>query len=243
LIVGEYDSPQRRVVLHVTFSGGASTTWPRTAVRSGGYSSYHPRVTPPQAGPDRIGRPDLTTTTELLTRVRQGDHAALEALLERTVPALRRWARGRLPRSVRGALDTQDLVQETVVQTMRRLESFEPHHEGALQAYLRQAILNRIRDEIRKHNRHGAHVPLDDRQPDGAASPLQIAIGAERLEKYERALTRLRPSEREAIVARLELQYDYEQLALALGKPTANAARVALKRAVARLLEEMNRNA
>ena len=48
---------------------------------------------------------------------------------------------------------------------------------------------------------------------------------------------------REAIVARIELQYGYEELALALGKPTANAARVALKRAVARLLEEMNRNA
>jgi len=240
--MAEYDSPLWRVVLHVTFSGGASATWPTTAVRRSGYSGYHPRVTPPQAAPDRA-RPDLTTTTELLTRVRQGDHGALEALLERTVPALRRWARGRLPRSVRGALDTQDLVQETVVQTMRRLESFEPHHEGALQAYLRQAILNRIRDEIRKNHRHGAHVPLDDRQPDGAASPLQIAIGAERLEKYERALTRLRPSEREAIVARLELQYDYEQLAVALGKPTANAARVALKRAVARLLEEMNRNA
>lgn len=186
---------------------------------------------------------DLTSTIELLARVRAGDQVALDALLERSIPALRRWARGRLPRSVRGALDTQDLVQDTVVQTMRRLDTFEPHHQGALQAYFRQALLNRIKDEIRKHNRRGASVPLDDRQPDAAESPLEIAIGRERLAKYERALARLRPSEREAIVARIELQYGYEELALALGKPTANAARVALKRAVARLLEEMNRDA
>lgn len=226
----------------MTFPGGGAATWTAVRPRAGGRSGYHRPVMPPS--PARGGAdPDLTSTIDLLARVRAGDQGALETLLARTVPALRRWARGRLPRNVRGALDTQDLVQDTVVQTMRRLDSFEPHHEGALQAYLRQAILNRIKDEIRRHNRHGAHVPLDERQRDGAESPLEIAIGRQRLAKYERALAQLRPSEREAIVARLELQYDYEQLALALGKPTANAARVALKRAVVRLLEEMNRNA
>ena len=186
---------------------------------------------------------DLDSTIELLARVRAGDQSALDVLLERSLPALRRWARGRLPRYARGLLDTQDLVQDTVVQTIRRLDTFESRHEGALQAYLRQAILNRITDEIRKYQRRGGSVPLDERQPDLSESPLEVAIGHERLAKYERALARLRPSEREAIVARLELQYSYEDLALALGRPTANAARVALKRAVARLIEEMHRNA
>jgi RNA polymerase sigma-70 factor (ECF subfamily) len=185
---------------------------------------------------------DLTSTTELLTRARSGDHVALDVLLERSLPALRRWARGRLPRVARGLLDTQDLVQDTVVQTLRRLETFESRHQGALQAYLRQAILNRIKDELRKHYRRGGTVLLDDQHADDAESPLDVAIGRERLARYERALARLRPAEREAIVARLELQYDYEQLALALGKPTANAARVALKRAVTRLIEEMKRD-
>jgi RNA polymerase sigma-70 factor (ECF subfamily) len=186
---------------------------------------------------------DLTSTLELLNRARSGDEKALEALLQRSLPALRRWARGRLPRFARGLLDTQDLVQDTVVQTLRRLEAFEPRHQGALQAYLRQAILNRIKDEVRKHQRRGGTVLLDDQHADDAESPLEVAIGRERLARYERALARLRPSEREAIVARIELQYDYAQLALALGKPTANAARVALMRAVTRLIEEMNRDA
>jgi RNA polymerase sigma factor (sigma-70 family) len=214
---------------------------PETA-RARPVSGYYRPVMPTQ--PAGEGTPvDLTSTTALLARVRSGDHAALDMLLERSLPALRRWARGRLPRFARGLLDTQDLVQDTVVQTLRRLDTFESRHQGALQAYLRQAILNRIRDEVRKHQRRGGTVVIGDEHAADTETPLEVAIGRERLARYERALARLRSTEREAIVARIELQYDYEQLALALGKPTANAARVALTRAVARLIEEMNRNA
>ena len=43
-------------------------------------------------------------------------------------------------------------------------------------------------------------------------------IGRETLEHYEAALQRLRPEEREAIVARVEMGYSYEELAQVLGK-------------------------
>ena len=46
------------------------------------------------------------------------------------------------------------------------------------------------------------------------------------------------PAEREAIVARFELAYGYDDLARYLGKPSAGAARVAVHRAVKRLAEE-----
>ena len=59
------------------------------------------------------------------------------------------------------------------------------------------------------------------------------------MRRYEAALARLRPDDREAIVARLELQYSYDELAVALGKPTANAARVAVLRAMSRLADQM----
>jgi len=45
----------------------------------------------------------------------------------------------------------------------------------------------------------------------------------------------LRPEEREAIVARIELGYTHEELAGMLGKPSANAARMAVERAIVRL--------
>ena len=56
----------------------------------------------------------------------------------------------------------------------------------------------------------------------------------------EAALQKLRPADREAIVGRLELQYDYKELAVLLGKPNANAARVAVTRALARLMEQFD---
>jgi RNA polymerase sigma-70 factor (ECF subfamily) len=137
--------------------------------------------------------------------------------------------------------DTDDLVQDTLVQTFRRIEGFEPRRVGALQAYLRQAILNRLRDEIRRKGRQPQTTPLDDLAEDPAKSPLEHAIGHEAVERYEQALERLRPEEREAIIARVELGYSYEELADALGKPTADAARKAAQRALVRLAEEMKR--
>jgi DNA-directed RNA polymerase specialized sigma24 family protein len=60
------------------------------------------------------------------------------------------------------------------------------------------------------------------------------------MERYEAALQKLRPKDREAIVARMELQQSYEEIAVALGKTNANAARVAVTRAIARLIEQMD---
>jgi len=181
----------------------------------------------------------LDSTVELLTRVRAGDSGALETLFQRSLPPLRRWARGRLPISARGALDTQDLVQDTLLKALRRLDRFESRHEGAFQAYLRQAVLNRITDEVRRVARHPA-ATLEDTHPSDAASPLDIAIGRQGVARYEAALQQLRPADREAIIGRLELQHDYEELAVILGKPNANAARVAVTRALARLLEHLD---
>jgi RNA polymerase sigma factor (sigma-70 family) len=182
----------------------------------------------------------LESTHELLSLVRQGDRDALERLYTRCLPPLRRWARGRLPAAARGALDTQDLVQDTILNSLRRLDRFDSRHEGALQAYLRQAVLNRIRDEARRFTRRPAASELTDSYESEAASPLDIAIGREGVARYEAALQQLRPADREAIIGRLELQYDYQELAVILGKPNANAARVAVTRALARLMEHLN---
>lgn len=182
----------------------------------------------------------LEATIDLLARAQAGDQRAMETLFERCVPPLRRWARGRLPAYARDLADTQDLVQETVMHALQRLHAFEYRHQGALQAYLRQAVNNRILDEIRRVQRRPVPVELVDDRPDPAPSPLEHAIGREGIERYEAALQRLKPADREAIVARLELQQSYEEVAVALGKPTANAARVAVTRALARLLRELD---
>ncbi len=181
------------------------------------------------------------TTFRLLERVRAGDEAAVEMLFGRYVGPLRRWASGRLPPWARDMADTQDLVQETLLRAFKRIEAFDPRGEGALQAYLRQALMNRIRDELRRFDRRGQAAPLDPRLVDDATSPLEAAIGRQATERYERALERLNASDREAIIARVELGCSYDELAVALGKPSAEAARKAAQRALIKLAAEMKR--
>lgn len=179
------------------------------------------------------------TSLDLLERARQGDDLALDTLMQRYAPRLRRWARGRLPNWARSAADTQDMVQDTLLRTLRRLDKFEVRGEGALQAYLRHALLNRIREEMRRTSCRPVGEVLDSARPDEAPSPLELAVGQDTLLRYEAALARLRPEDREAIIGRVELGMSNPELAEALGKPSANAARMTLQRALLRLAEGM----
>jgi RNA polymerase sigma-70 factor (ECF subfamily) len=200
---------------------------------------------PPEAGSlgslESGSASEAESTFQLIQRFREGDRQALEQLFARHLPRLERWAKGRLPRWARDVADTQDLVQETLLQTFNRIDAFQPEREGALQAYLRQAVMNRIRDEIRRRGRRPAKVELEETEVDKARSPLEEAVGMEEIERYENALARLRPEERETIILRVELGYTYEEVAGLLGKPTSGAAHKATKRALVRLAEEMAR--
>jgi RNA polymerase sigma-70 factor (ECF subfamily) len=76
--------------------------------------------------------------------------------------------------------------------------------------------------------------------PHEGTSPLEAAIGIETLERYEGALSRLTDEERDAVVTRVEFGLSYAEVAEALGKPSADAARMAVVRALVKLANEMN---
>jgi len=183
---------------------------------------------------------ELESSFELIERAQHGDAEALDRLLARYLPRLRRWASGRLPRYARDLGDTHDLVQEAVIGLVKNFHRFEQRGEGALQAYLRQAVVNRIRDEIRRAGRRPPHDELDPAVVAVGVSPLESAIGGEALERYETALASLGDEEREAVVARLELGCSYQEVATLVGKPTPDAARVAVARAVTKLARLMS---
>jgi len=200
----------------------------------------------PESG-DREPRPrgrgweDLESSVALLGRARGGDRKALEQLFGRYYAPLCRWASGRLPRQARSLVDTRDLVQETLLKTLQRIHDFEPRGDGALQAYLRRALKNRIHDEMRKLVRSPEMTTFSDGDADPAPSPLAQAIGAELLDSYDRALAELREEDRAAIVARIELGFDYDKVAHTLRKPSPDAARMAVSRALVKLAKEMGR--
>jgi RNA polymerase sigma-70 factor (ECF subfamily) len=176
---------------------------------------------------------------DLVVRANRGEREALDALIARYLPRLQRWAHGRLPPAARGALQTQDLVQDTLMKVIERLPSFNPRHEGAFQGYVRTALLNRVRDLARQHQRRGPSVPIDTDIVARECSPLELAVGEQTLERYEAALDRLRPDDKALIVARIELGLPYAEIAAMFEKPSVPAAQVALSRALVKLAEEM----
>jgi RNA polymerase sigma-70 factor, ECF subfamily len=180
-------------------------------------------------------------TADLLERARAGDEAALNQLFERHLPPLRRWASGRLPRWARDIADTTDLIQETVLETLRHLDQFEHRGDGALQAYLRQGVINRIRNELRKLAIRGANRALDSGMRDEGTSPLEAAVAQQTLERYDAALQRLKPEEREAVVSRVEFNLTYAEIADVLGKPSPDAARMLVVRSLMKLADEMQK--
>ena len=195
---------------------------------------------PPKPDQPAGDQRDPESTFELISRARQGSHEAVERLFARHLGPLQRWATGRLPHWARAVADTDDLVQDALFQTFKRIEEFEPRHVGALQAYLRQAVINRVRDEVRRKGRRPPLTELDELELEAAAStPLEEAIGREAVEQYQRGLHRLKPEDQELIIARVELDCTYEELAEMFGKPSPEAARKAAQRALVRLAEEM----
>lgn len=179
-------------------------------------------------------------TMELVVRARAGDRFATEAILQRSLPSLKRWAHGRLPASARGTLDTNDLVQDAALHLLRRLGTFEPQHVGAMQAYLRRSVMNRIRDEVRRIGRRPPLLDLQDDQPSDCTSPLEVAIQSQRYGLYRDALIRLPVKDRELIVARIEVQWSLAEIALRFRLNTVDAARMAVSRAVRRLTQALS---
>jgi RNA polymerase sigma-70 factor, ECF subfamily len=181
--------------------------------------------------------PSTPTSSRLLADARRGQPRALEALLLRYLPRLRRWARGRLPTWARSTTDTSDLLQDVVLHTLARLDVFQPQGRRALAAYLRTAVRNRIADEQRRASRWAMSEAAEALRAD-TPTPLQSAIDAETERRYRLALATLSPRDRELVVAHLELDYSHAQLGCMIGR-SPHAARMALCRAIARLAERM----
>lgn len=199
-----------------------------------------PRMSRPLDPHPGSGPPDAQSTFQLLDRIHAGDQAALDVLFARYLVPLQRWATGRLPKWARHANDTHDIVQDTLLNAFKRIESFEPRREGAFQAYLRQAVMNRIRDHIRRTQVSPTATTFEEDVHQHPASLFDDLVGLETLERYEAALARLNSTDREAIIGRVELGNSYEELARNLDKPSADAARMTVARALVRLADEMN---
>jgi RNA polymerase sigma-70 factor (ECF subfamily) len=191
--------------------------------------------------PDRPkGSTSDSWSARLVLRAKKGDGEALDRLFVEVLPSLKRWAHGRLPQWARDGIGTTDVVQDAALNVLRRLGSFEPRRRGGLRAYLRQAVQNRIRDLIRQRQRRGgAPDDVSDLPLQSNSSPWRDLLKKDEAERYVEGLSRLSAEDQILIVGRIDLGYDYDQLAVVSGRGSPDAARVAVRRALGRLAQEM----
>lgn len=176
----------------------------------------------------------LLATAELARRASAGEPAALEALLTRVRPRLVRWAHGLVPRSARSLATTEDLVQEALLATLRHVGSLE--RPEAFVPYLRQTVRHRALDLARRGARfQETDLPASFDPPARDGSPADHLAAGELAERYESALAALPERDRLAVIFRMEWNLPYRDLAIELGMPSADAARMATTRAVAAL--------
>jgi RNA polymerase sigma-70 factor (ECF subfamily) len=131
--------------------------------------------------------------------------------------------------------ETDDLVQVTLVKALARLDQFESAGPGAFLAYLRQALLNQVRDEIRRHQRRPEHAEIDVELSDPDAPALiERIVGSERVRAYEQALATLPKRQQGLVVMRVEFGMSYPEIAVEVGS-TSDAVRVMVARAIVQL--------
>ena len=175
----------------------------------------------------------------------QGDtssrFAAIERVIATLLPFFHRWTHGRLPTYARRRMDTGDIVQEAIVGVLRNLGEIDTADPQALAKYLAIAIRNRIADEVRRAS-HGEVANRSSEPADGRASPLEEAIDSENRRHYRRALLALGEDDQALLVGRIELGLSFEELALVTRRHSADAARVATRRAAFRLARAMGRH-
>jgi RNA polymerase sigma factor (sigma-70 family) len=196
---------------------------------------------PPLPGSGTITETSLTSTATLVQRLQDGDEQARDELVARCLPPLRRWAHGRLPAYARDLADTDDLVQTTLLRTVARLPSLAPGESGSFLAYMRQVLVNEVRDQVRRHQRRPPVVPLPEHDRPGDRALQGRPADPAFLAAYERALAALTLPQRDAVVLRVELGMTFPEIALELALPSADAARMRVARGLADLAEAMPR--
>lgn len=124
---------------------------------------------------------------------------------------------------------------------LRRADQFSAERPGAFLAYLRQILVNVVRNEIRDSSKSALKDQLETEPVDSIApSQEDVATHRETLRAYEAALEQLPDEHRTAVVLRVEFGMTFAEIAAELDIASANAARMRVTRALERLAATMS---
>lgn len=172
------------------------------------------------------------TTAFLLDQVRAGDRAAKAQLVARIDPLLQRFARGRVPQMLRHQQDTSDLIQLTWMRVLERLPEIRVDEKGAFFAYLRVALVNALRETIRRQQRSPFAASAD---------PIEAELPAAHVDlddwlSWEQALASMDTQLRGLVLMRFEFGMSFQEIADELGE-RPDGVRMKLNRALAKMAQ------
>ena len=184
-------------------------------------------------------------TRLLLERMHDGDATALPALIERHLPFVRACVQRRMGDALRGHAETQDIVQDALVDVLRDGPRFKLTDEEAFRRLLAHVIENTIRDRYRfvhRERRDAARqkpLPRDsvldlDQPRDCVVRPSQHATADEEQQWVRLALEFLSPEDREVIWLREWEGLSFPEVGTRIGV-AEDAARKRFERALPKL--------
>lgn len=198
--------------------------------------------------------PDLMSeapdqTRDLLERWHAGERAALEQLLERDLPWIRHRVRQRLGEALRQKLETQDLVQEAMVDALQYGPRFALDDLGAFRALMARIIENNIRDKRgwmqarRRAAEQEVALPRDtvlhlDAPRKEVTRVTQAVDKKQRAELVRLAMELLEPEDRQVVFLRQWEERPFEAVGEIMGLQ-ANTARMRFQRALQKLAKKV----
>jgi RNA polymerase sigma-70 factor (ECF subfamily) len=151
----------------------------------------------------------------LVTRARDGDGRALEALLERHAPKVERLAR----QILRDPEDASDATQEALAKVCVRLKQFRGGSQFS--TWLHRIVVNTCLDAAERRKAR-THEPLSD-QLASADDPVRSAGNAELRRELCDALAGVSPSQAQVVLLKDVAGYTFEEIAEAAGIPVGTA--------------------
>lgn len=198
------------------------------------------------------GKSQPPSTRRLLLGARAGDRRAAEELFTRLLPRVRKSVALRMGCRESELCDREDLVQETLLDAFRSLDSFQYQKEGALCHWLATLVQNNLSDNQRRRTARkreaasadprvsrNTHVLSDSVFGIDRITPGDHLEAAELERRLEGALLSLPERERRVIELRKLCELSFEEIAKELGFSSASSARSLFSRAMAELSKRL----
>ncbi len=191
--------------------------------------------------------PDQQQLTRIIQAAQAGDGQAREHVFGEYRSRLMRILALRMGRKVRDLdPDVEDIVQDSLLEACRDLETVNPQTSGELMSWLTTITMNNMRDRRRWQRVREMVEPLrttllGSLGDDLAQGPEQAAYVSELESATDAAMLELDESERELLILRVYQELSAKEIAAALGLKTPEAARSRILRARRQLDQHIQR--